>query len=130
MSAYIDLGAFGNPIGGMSLPSNAIDSVIQRAKSQATTAAQNAYRTASSTIQTNVQKRSELISKFQKQGNMASRLLGSKVKALANQQAAEMGAAAAQGAREDTAEALKRYAPWAIGGAALFIGGIVLMRRR
>jgi hypothetical protein len=47
------------------------------------------------------------------------------------QEAARMaGAAAAAGARDDTAETLKKYAPWALGGLALVIVGVVAMRRK
>lgn len=133
MAAIINLSGFGNAVG--LLPTEALKQAAKDALAQGTAAAEDTYRKASSTATTAaLAQRDKILSAVQSHGNVASKLLrgsiGSKLTSSLKDQAHMLGQEAAMGAQEQTMDTLKKYAPWAIGGAAVLIGAVIFMRRK
>lgn len=150
MAENISLSAFGNPIG--LLPREAFNTAVNAAKSYARDNAEDLYKQAQSTASKSAQLSQQYATNVLQRGIKATSTLTKQVapilrspivkdpakffatatnyaKSQAQEFGAEMGAAAAAGAREDTMEAVKRWAPWAIGGVAVAGLGIWLLRR-
>ena len=125
MSTFLNPAVYGLSLSGGNLGMmTQVKAMMTAAQSaSAAGAAQNAYKTA--------QQASSVISQEQllRAAQLASKLTTS-VQQKVSDTAYMAGAAAAAGARDTTADTIKKYAPWALGGLALAIVGVVVMRRR
>lgn len=141
MAAMIALGAYGNPVSGFKLPTEVFSDATEQARGLGRELAEQTFRNASTLHQKQTPKITNLSKTLLSRGTQATNALVSQkimptlkqtqqyVTDQARELGTEMGAAAAQGARSDTMEAVKRWAPWAIGGVAVAGLGIWLLRR-
>jgi len=134
MAEMISLGAYGNPVG--MLPTEAFQSTVQAATSLTRSQAEGAYKQAQAGAERGTRLAREFATDALRRGTVATSKLTAPLLRTARtaqtalrEEARELGKQAATGAREDTMSAVKRWAPWAIGGAAAVIGGIWLLRR-